>query len=166
MIIYLRQAFIRHFRCWATAPGHFSPPFAGTGLLHRLLLFCIPPPQDLVHLLYAPHLLHRPFTIIKLYILITLGFYSKTLESYFFMYISTCHFILPVSLTWLSRIQIKSTWQSTLDVGIGTNFPRTHLFLTSHFTELQSECKINLKRFTTNCCLWFYMKYHVPVSLQ
>ena len=79
----------------------------------------------------------------------------KCYQNFFFMYNSTFHFIIPFSFTWSSRIQIKSTWQSTLQGGIGTNIPRTHSFLASHFTELQSEWKIKMQIFNTNCCIWF-----------
>ena len=64
MIDYVRQALVLHLCCWTAAPGQVFPPFLGAGLLQLLVLFLIPPPHVLVHLMKAPQLLHLPFSIV------------------------------------------------------------------------------------------------------
>ena len=67
------------------APGQVFPPFLGAGLLQRLVLFLIPPPQVLVHLVKGPQLLHRPFTMIYEISLIRLVYiqsYNKNATTY------------------------------------------------------------------------------------
>ena len=43
-------------------PGQLLPPPDGAGLLHVLVLDFCPVPHVLVHVVYAPHALHIPFT--------------------------------------------------------------------------------------------------------
>ena len=43
-------------------PGQLLPPPDGTGLVHVLVLDFSPVPHVLVHVEYAPHAVHIPFT--------------------------------------------------------------------------------------------------------
>ena len=55
---------VLHFFTTAFFPLHFLPPFFGVGLLHFLLLICMPPPHLFEHFVHLLHLLQSPFTTI------------------------------------------------------------------------------------------------------
>ena len=47
-------------RCCLKAPLHVLRPKGLDGFTHLRILDCIPPPQDLLHLLYSPQAVHVP----------------------------------------------------------------------------------------------------------
>ena len=52
-----------HLPVWTEIPGQRLPPFIGAGRLQALLRDLIPPPQVRLHLEYALHWPHAPWTI-------------------------------------------------------------------------------------------------------
>ena len=52
-----------HLPVWTETPGQRLPPFIGAGRLQALLRDLIPPPQVRLHLEYAVHWPHAPWTI-------------------------------------------------------------------------------------------------------
>ena len=46
---------------------HISPPFIGGGLVHDLLLLCVPPLQGTVQTVYLDHIDHPPCAINKIH---------------------------------------------------------------------------------------------------
>ena len=56
------QVFVLQFVVSEEDPAQLLPPPDGAGLLHVLVLDFCPVPHVLVHVVYAPHALHIPFT--------------------------------------------------------------------------------------------------------
>ena len=49
-----------HWRCCLNAPWHIFKLCGRDGLTHLRILDCMPPPQDLLHGVYAPQAVHWP----------------------------------------------------------------------------------------------------------
>ena len=64
-IYLLEHAGLLQVRVTVVDPGQGLPPLAGLGLLHCLVLVCLPLPHVPEHDDHAPHLFQRPFTMNK-----------------------------------------------------------------------------------------------------
>ena len=46
-------------------PAQLLPPFDGSGSVHALLLNFVPSPHVTVHVMYSPHVVHAPSTLLN-----------------------------------------------------------------------------------------------------